>query len=109
MDELTAMAVKRVLGLRNGKVGLSDAVLAVEEFTNDAVGLCGGSTEGGEGEFALVGQRWFSESRFSENSPKRLGGTGSLSHGGQGDETDGVMHDGGADWGWSGPGVKLRR
>lgn len=32
------------------------------------------------------------------DSPKRLGGAGSLGHGGQGDETEGVMHDGGADW-----------
>ena len=36
-------------------------------------------------------------SKGRENSPKRLGGAGSLSHGGQGDETEGVMHNGGAD------------
>ena len=32
------------------------------------------------------------------HSPERLGGAGSLSHGGQGDEGGDVMHDGGADW-----------
>ena len=63
MDELTAMAVKRVLGLRDWEVSLPDAVLAVEEFTDDAVGLRNGSTEGGEGELAVVGQLVFSESK----------------------------------------------
>ena len=50
------MAVKRVLGLRNGEVALSDAVLAVEELADDAAGLLGGSTVGGEGELAVLGQ-----------------------------------------------------
>jgi len=50
------MAVKRVLGLRNGEVALSDAVLAVEELADDAAGFLGGSTVGGEGELAVLGQ-----------------------------------------------------
>lgn len=58
-DELTAMAVKRVLGLRNGEVALSDAVLAVEELADDAAGFLGGSTVRGEGELAVSGQRVF--------------------------------------------------
>ena len=56
LDKLTAMAVKRVLGLRDGEVALSDAVLAVEELADDAAGLLGGSTVGSEGELAVVGQ-----------------------------------------------------
>ena len=63
LDELTAMAVKRVLGLRDGDVALSDAVLAVEELADDAVDPWDGSTVGGEGELALLGQRVFSVSR----------------------------------------------
>jgi hypothetical protein len=50
------MAVKRVLGLRDGEVGLPDAVLAVEELADDAVGLRDGSTEGCERELAVAGQ-----------------------------------------------------
>ena len=57
------MAVKRVLGLRDGDVALSNAVLAVEDLADDAVGLWDGSTVGGEGELALLGQRVFSVSR----------------------------------------------
>ena len=56
VGELTAMAVKRVLGLRDGKVALSDAVLAVEELADDAAGFLGGSTVGSEGELAVLGQ-----------------------------------------------------
>jgi hypothetical protein len=63
LDELTAMAVKRVLGLRDGEVGLSDAVLAVEELADDAIGLRDGSTESCERELAVAGQREFSESK----------------------------------------------
>jgi hypothetical protein len=55
-DELTAIAVKCVLGLGNRKVALSDAVLAVEELADDAVGTLGGSTVGGEGELAELGR-----------------------------------------------------
>lgn len=61
-DGLTAMAVKRVLGLRDREVGLSDAVLAVEKLADDAVGLRDGSTEGGERELAVADQREFDES-----------------------------------------------
>ena len=57
LDKLTAMAVKRVLGLRNGEVGLSNTVLAVKELADDAVGLRDGSPEGGEGELAVACQR----------------------------------------------------
>lgn len=57
------MAVKRVLGLRDGEVALSDAVLAVKELADDAVGLWDGSTVGGEGELAVSGQRVFSVSK----------------------------------------------
>lgn len=53
------MAVKRVLGLRNREIALSDAVLAVEKLTDDAVGLRDGSTKGGEGELAVMGQHEF--------------------------------------------------
>ena len=53
---LTAVAVKRVLGFRDGEVALSDAVLAVEELADDAAGFLGGSTVGGEGELAVLGQ-----------------------------------------------------
>ena len=63
MGELTAMAVKRVLGLRDGKVALSDAILAVEELADDTAGLLGGSTIGGERELTVVGQREFSMSK----------------------------------------------
>ena len=53
MDELTTMAVKRVLGLRDGKVALSDAVLTVKELADNAPGFLGGRTVGGEGELAV--------------------------------------------------------
>ena len=56
LDELTAMAVKRVLGLRDGEVALSDPVLAVKELADDAAGFLGGSTVGGKGELAVLGQ-----------------------------------------------------
>ena len=56
LDELTAMAVKSVVGLRDGEIALSDAVLAVEEFANDTVGTGGGSTIGSEGELAVMCQ-----------------------------------------------------
>ena len=56
MDKLTAMAVKRVLGLRDGEVALSDPVLAVKELADDAAGFLGGSTVGSEGELAVLGQ-----------------------------------------------------
>ena len=56
VGELTAMAVKRVLGLRDGEVALSDAVLTVKELAHDAAGFLGGSTVGGEGELAVLGQ-----------------------------------------------------
>jgi len=54
--ELTAMAVKRILGFRDGEIALSDAVLAIEELADNAVGTFGGSTIGGEGELAGMGQ-----------------------------------------------------
>lgn len=63
LDELTAMAVKRVFGLRDGEVALSDAVLAVEKLADNAAGPWGGSTVGGEGELAVSGQRVFSVSK----------------------------------------------
>lgn len=56
VGELTAMAVKRVLGLRDGEVALSDPVLAVKELADDAAGFLGGSTVGGKGELAVLGQ-----------------------------------------------------
>ena len=57
MNELTAVGVKRVLGLRNREVALSDAVLAVIELTDDAVGAVFGGTIGGEGELAALRQQ----------------------------------------------------
>jgi hypothetical protein len=57
LDELTAVGVKRVLGLRDREVALSDAVLAVIELTDDAVGAVFGCTISGEGEFAVSGQQ----------------------------------------------------
>lgn len=50
------MAVKRVLGLRDGEVALSDAVLAVEELADDTAGFLGGGTVGSERELAVLGQ-----------------------------------------------------
>jgi hypothetical protein len=46
----------------------------------------------------VSGQQEFDVSKWIWNSPKRFGGAGSPSHGGQGNEAEGVMHDGGADW-----------
>ena len=56
-DELTAVGVKRVLGLGDGEVALSDTVLAVIELTDDAVGAMFGGTISGEGEFAALRQQ----------------------------------------------------
>jgi hypothetical protein len=57
LGELTTLAVKRVLGLGNGKVALTNAVLAVEELSDNAVGTLGGGTVGSEGELAGAGQQ----------------------------------------------------
>lgn len=54
--KLTACAVERVFALRDGEIGLPDAVLAVVQLTDAAVGTLGGSTVGGEGELAAKSQ-----------------------------------------------------
>jgi hypothetical protein len=54
--ERTAGGVNRVLGFRDGKVGLVDAVLSIDELTDHATGARGWGTVGGEGELAVLGQ-----------------------------------------------------
>jgi hypothetical protein len=54
--ERTAGGVDRVLGLRDGKVGLVDAVLSIDELADHATGARGWGTVGGEGELAVLGQ-----------------------------------------------------
>ena len=57
LNELTAVGVKRVLGLGDGEVALSDTVLAVIELTDDAVGAMFGGTISGEEELAALRQQ----------------------------------------------------
>lgn len=57
LDELTSRAVERVLGLGDGKVALSDAVLAVVQLSDDAVGTLGRGTVGSQGELAAPCQQ----------------------------------------------------
>lgn len=57
LDVLTSRAVERVLGLRDGEVALSDAVLAVVQLSDDAVGTLGRGTVGSEGELAASCQQ----------------------------------------------------
>ena len=54
--ERTASGVNRVLGLRDGKVGLIDAVLSIDELADHAAGARGWGTVGGERELAMSGQ-----------------------------------------------------
>jgi hypothetical protein len=53
---LTTLAIERVLGLRDGNVALTDAVLAVEELSDNAAGTLGRGAVGSEGELAGAGQ-----------------------------------------------------
>jgi hypothetical protein len=56
MWERTAGGVDRVLGLLDGKVGLVDAVLSIDELADHATGARGRGTIGGKRELAVLGQ-----------------------------------------------------
>ena len=56
MWERTAGGVDRVLGLLDGKVGLVDAVLSIDELADHATGARGRCTICGERELAVLGQ-----------------------------------------------------
>jgi hypothetical protein len=104
LGELTTLTVKRVLRLRDGKVALSDAVLAVVELSDDSVGTLGRGTVGSEGELAGAGQQDVNVNGGGggDNSPERLGENASLCHGGEGSETENGEHGEGVGWRSSG-------
>jgi hypothetical protein len=100
---LTTLVVERVLGLRDGKVALTDAVLAVEELSDNAVGTLGGGTVGSEGELAGAGQQGVNvDGGGGDNLPERLGGNASLCHGGNCSEAESGEHGEGVGWRSSG-------
>lgn len=100
--ELTAVAVKRVLGLRDREVALSDAVLTVIELADGATGSLDRSAVGGQGKFAVCNQQKVTVTGSGVDVPQRLAWDASLGHGGQGDETESCLHFAAVECGWSG-------